>query len=395
MTRTDEPFAHSKTLKNISPSHPTLSIVSPIHCEEHGIAPFLNKLEEVLVPLHLTYEIILVDDGSSDNSWQRMQEESRNRNSLRCLRLSRNFGKEAALVAGLEAAQGLAVITLDSDLQHPPRCIPEMVHIWQQGKADLVEAQKSQRQKESFISGMFAKSFYSLFALVAPFNLKDASDFKLMDRKVLNAWKQLPERRVFFRGMSSWLGFRQEKVFFEPDDRTTGVSQWSFGAKMALAFDSLSAYSTRLLFFVWGLSFTFALFAFGVGGETLWMKFNDLAMSGFTTVILLILISTTAILASLCILSLYVRQIFYEVKQRPLYFISESATSLQHYIPDNKEQRLVLPKLTPRKSKKTSLHRKKRHSVYVYKRHCVSEHATTYGNSAYYQKDAHAVPTCS
>lgn len=307
----------------VSGSSPVLSVVSPIHCEELGLKAFLDRVEEVLRPLRLSYEIVLVDDGSTDSSWQRMHEEFTRRPSLRCLRLSRNFGKEAALVAGLHAARGQAVITLDSDLQHPPECIVEMVRLWQQGDVDLVEAQKSQRQKESFLSRLFAKSFYALFALVAPFDLKNASDFKLMDRKVLDAWKQLSERRVFFRGMSSWLGFRQKVVFFEPHDRQTGVSQWSFLAKIMLALDSLSAYTTRLLFLIWGLSLVFGLFAVGVGGEALWMKFQGRAMSGFTTVILLILISTASVLAALCLLSLYVRQIFYEVKGRPLYLISE------------------------------------------------------------------------
>lgn len=254
---------------------------------------------------------------------------------MHCLRLSRNFGKEAALAAGLNAAKGQAIITLDSDLQHPPECIVEMVRLWQQGEADVVEAQKSVRQKESFFSRLFAQSFYSLFAMVAPFSLKNASDFKLMDRKVLNAWKQLSERRVFFRGMSTWLGFRQKVVYFEPHERHSGTTQWSFVAKLVLALDSLSAYTTRLLFLVWGLTGLFGLFALGVAGEALWMKFHGSALSGFTTVILLILISTASILVSICLISLYIRQIFHEVKDRPLYLVSEhlenSPKSLQEH----------------------------------------------------------------
>ena len=322
---------HKETL----PHHPVLSIVSPIHCEELGLGAFLDKVEEVLAAIGLSYEIVLVDDGSKDNSWQRMQEEFHRRPFLRCLRLSRNFGKEAALAAGLNAAHGQAIITLDSDLQHPPDCIVDMVRLWQQGDVDVVEAQKSVRQKESFISRLFAQSFYSLFAMVAPFNLKNASDFKLMDRKVLNAWKQLSERRVFFRGMSTWLGFRQKVVFFEPHERHSGTTQWSFVAKLMLALDSLSAYTTRLLFLVWGLTGLFGLFALGVAGEALWMKFHGSAMSGFTTVILLILISTVSILVSICLVSLYIRQIFHEVKDRPLYLVSENLENSPQSLQDN------------------------------------------------------------
>ncbi|WP_051257854.1 glycosyltransferase family 2 protein [Desulfovibrio cuneatus] len=311
-------------VKETRSHHPVLSIVSPIHCEELGLGAFLDKIQEVLITIGLSYEIVLVDDGSTDNSWLRMQEEFHSRPFLRCLRLSRNFGKEAAMAAGLNAANGQAIITLDSDLQHPPECIVEMVRLWQQGDADVVEAQKSVRQKESFFSRLFAQSFYSVFALVTPFNLKNASDFKLMDRKALNAWKQLSERRVFFRGMSTWLGFRQKIVYFEPHERHSGTTQWSFLAKLMLALDSLSAYTTRLLFLVWGLTGLFGLFALAVAGEALWMKFHGSAMSGFTTVILLILISTAAILISICLLSLYIRQIFHEVKGRPLYLVSEN-----------------------------------------------------------------------
>ncbi len=365
-----------------SRSAPVLSVVSPVHCEELGIAAFLDKVEEVLASLHLSYEIVLIDDGSTDNSWQCMQNEAARRPTLRCLRLSRNFGKEAALVAGLDAARGQAVITLDSDLQHPPDCIPEMVRLWQQGEADLVEAQKSQRQKESFTARLFAKSFYALFALVAPFDLRNASDFKLMDRKVLNAWKQFPERRVFFRGLSSWVGFRQKVIFFEPHDRHAGVSQWSFQAKIVLALDSLSAYTTRLLVLIWGLSIGFAVFALGVGGEALWMKFQGLAMSGMTTVILLILISTASILAAMCLLSLYVRQIFYEVKCRPLYLISEDvgATDTKHtdYHDGQRQVQRNLP-LNVRKSavqESGAVHKKRRPRIYGGQHHHVTKPAT-------------------
>lgn len=330
------PSPHAAFLHKETPAHhPVLSIVSPIHCEELGLGAFLDKMEEVLATIGLSYEIVLVDDGSTDNSWQRMQEEFQRRPFLRCLRLSRNFGKEAALAAGLNAAHGQAIVTLDSDLQHPPECIVEMVRLWQQGEADVVEAQKSVRQKESFFSRLFAQSFYALFAMVAPFDLKNASDFKLMDRKVLLAWKQLAERRVFFRGMSTWLGFRQKVVYFEPHERHSGTTQWSFVAKLMLALDSLSAYTTRLLFLVWGLTGLFGLFALGVAGEALWMKFHGSAMSGFTTVILLILISTASVLVSICLISLYIRQIFHEVKGRPVYLVGEllenSPKSLQEH----------------------------------------------------------------
>jgi glycosyltransferase involved in cell wall biosynthesis len=306
-------------------SLPVLSVVSPVHCEEEGLAVFLDCLEENLIPLRLSYEILLVDDGSRDNTWARIIEESVRRPRLRALRLSRNFGKEAALVAGVDAAQGKAVITLDSDLQHPPTLIPQMVSLWRQGKAEVVEAQKIRRQRESLLSGWLARLFYLLFACLVPFDLKKASDFKLMDRIVVDAWAQLGERRVFFRGMSSWLGFRRLCLPFAPPDRERGVSQWSFAARVLLALDSLSAYTARPLGVIWIFGLLFAVFALLVGGEALWTHFAGRSVTGFTTVILLILITGTAVLWSVCLMSLYIRQIFHEVKARPRYLISEVA----------------------------------------------------------------------
>ncbi len=302
---------------------PVLSVVSPVHCEAPGLAAFLDRLEGVLRPLLLPYEIVLVDDGSTDDTWERMREESARRPELRCLRLSRNFGKEAALVAGLEAARGDAAVILDSDLQHPPELIPGMVAIWRRGEADIVEAEKTVRQKESFLSRQFARLYYSLFARVVRLDLRGASDFKLLDRKVLEAWKNMPERRVFFRGMSSWLGFRRAAVPFPPADRQSGISKWSYAARFMLALDSLSAYTAKPLFLILLMGAFFCAFALLMGSEALWMKFHGKAVTGFTTVILLILITGAAVLGSICLLSLYVRQIFHEVKQRPRYLVSE------------------------------------------------------------------------
>ncbi len=313
------------------PAHPSekpvLSVVSPVHCEGAGINAFLLSLEKTLDPLGLTWEVILVDDGSTDDSWLRMTEASWRFPWLRCLRLSRNFGKEAALVAGLEAALGRAVITLDSDLQHPPDKIPEIVKLWMSGEADIVEAQKSRRQSESASSRLFARFFYFIFDVISPFDLTNASDFKLLDRKVLEAWKQLPERRLFFRGMSRWVGFKRAEVLFPPEDRQNGFSKWSFVKKLVLALDSLSSYTSKPLSLIWMLGFLFVVLSVILGSEVLWNKISGQAMSGFTTVILLLLITGASVLGSICLLSLYVRQIFHEVKLRPRYLVSESVGS--------------------------------------------------------------------
>jgi len=325
---------------------PVLSVVSPVYCEQEGIRPFLDSVESAVRPLGVPFEIILIDDGSTDDSWQCILEESTSRPWLVGLRLSRNFGKEAALSAGLDAAGGKAVITLDSDLQHPPSLIPEMFALWRSGQADIVEAQKENRQRESAVSGFLARMFYALFAWLMPFNLEGASDFKLMDRRVVQAWSQLNERRVFFRGMNKWLGFRRTSILFTPPERLSGTTGWSFAAKLILALDSLSAYSTKLLSFVWVLSLVFAVGALFVGGEALWAKATGKAVTGFTTIILLTLIVGSALLAAICLLTLYLRQIFHEVKARPRYVLSEQI-AIRH----RPARKPPLPRPAPRRRK--------------------------------------------
>ncbi len=304
---------------------PTLSVVSPVYKEGAAISVFLDALEKVLGEIGDSYEIILVDDGSPDDSWQHMQREAASRGAVRCLRLSRNFGKEAALAAGLNAAAGDAVITLDSDMQHPPSLIPVMVAAWKEGKADIIEARKERRQTESRLDRCLATLFYRAFFWISTFDLSGASDFKLLDRKVVEAWQNLPERKMFYRGMTYWLGFRRMELPFTPAAREAGGTKWSFAKKFRLALDSMTAYTSKPLYLIWLMGLLFFVFSVVMGGEALVMKLRGQAMDGFTTVILLILITGSAILASICLLAIYLRQVFHEVKRRPRYIISERA----------------------------------------------------------------------
>ncbi len=306
---------------------PTLSLVSPIYREGASVVVFLDAVEEVLRGLGDSYEILLVDDGSPDDSWAHLVREAASRPALRCMRLSRNFGKEAALAAGLDAASGDAVITLDSDLQHPPALIPAMVAAWKDGAADIVEAHKEKRQAESLLDRFLARSFYRVFQWISSFDLAGASDFKLLDRKVVEAWKTLPERKIFYRGMTHWLGYRHRNIPFVPPARETGGTKWSFAKKFRLALDSMTAYTSKPLYIIWLLGLLFFLFALVMGGEAMLSKLRGDAMDGFTTVILLILITGSAVLASICLLAVYLRQVFHEIKRRPRYIISEYAGS--------------------------------------------------------------------
>ena len=242
---------------------------------------------------------------------------------ITAVRLSRNFGKENALCAGLETARGDAVIVMDGDLQHPPELIPKMIHIWHQSDADIVEAMKVSRGQESVISKIGSKVFYAIFNYLSGYNLKGASDYKLLDRKVVDAWLRMGERNLFFRGMTAWLGFKRVKIPFEVPVRIGGKSAWSTIKLIKLAIIGLTAFSSLPLHLITLLGCLFLVSAVPIGLQALYLKFIGRAVDGFTTVIVLLLIIGGLLMISLGIIGLYLARIYEEVKGRPRYLISE------------------------------------------------------------------------
>lgn len=309
----------------------TLSVVAPVYCEGGHLHKFVVSLTGVLTALRantgLDYEVVLVDDGSTDDTWPSMRTLTEQYANLRCLRLSRNFGKDAALSAGLAAAHGDAVVTMDSDMQHPAALIPEMVALWRTGAVDVVDVRKQERQVESFLSRICAVSFYRIFQMLTSYDLKGSGDFKLLDRKVVEAWKTLGERKLFYRGLTSWMGFRHEEILFRPCTRCGGTSKWSLARRVTLAVDSMTSFSGKPLLIIGIITLLFYGFSFIVGCETLWSYATGQAESGFTTVILLMLLTGSAILTGLCILSAYLHHAFVELKGRPRYLLAETLES--------------------------------------------------------------------
>jgi len=305
-----------------------LSIVAPVYCEGAHLHTFVDALAMRLTTLRkqadLDYEIVLVDDGSTDDTWQAMRVLRERHPCLRCLRLSRNFGKEAALAAGLEAARGDAVITMDSDMQHPIELIPAMVDMWRSGNVDVVDVCKQKRQPESLLSKLCAVTFYRIFQLLTSYDLQGSGDFKLLDRKVVEAWKHLGERKLFYRGLTSWMGYRHQQMLFTPPYRCGGCSKWSLARRTTLALDSVTAFSGKPLLVIGIITLLFYAVSFLAGCEALWSYATGQADSGFTTVILLILLTGSAILTGLCILSAYIHQAFIELKGRPRYLLAET-----------------------------------------------------------------------
>jgi dolichol-phosphate mannosyltransferase len=280
-----------------------------------------------MVDNHIDYQFVLIDDGSRDNTWQALEQLTRELPGIKALKLSRNFGKEAALCAGLDAADGDACIVMDADLQHPPELIPEMVRLWREEGYDVVEGTKSNRGKEGFLYKLGARLFYLTFRRLSGLDLGKASDFKLMDRKVVDAWRQLLERGTFFRGMSAWVGFNRCQLPFAVERRITGSSKWSpikLGMLFISAVTAFSSLPLQIITFLGGLFFIGSL---ALAAQTLYMKSVGIAFTGFTTVILLQLIIGSALMLSLGIIGTYLARIYEEVKYRPRYLISNKALS--------------------------------------------------------------------
>ena len=285
---------------------------------------FVASVRHMLDQCSIPYELVLIDDGSSDNSWPIISKEAAASSTIRGFRLSRNFGKEAALCAGLEKARGAAVIIMDGDGQHPASLLPEMIRLWKATGADIVQAVKRSRGQESFSNKASALGFYVLLKKFSGFDLRGASDFKLMSRKAVDAWLTMRERNVFFRGMTAWMGFTTVQIPFEVAQRSTGQSTWSYLKRLKLAITGITAFSTMPLQLVSFVGLVFLVFSIVLGAQTVYLKLTGQAVSGFTTVILLELIIGSFLMISLGIIGEYLARIYREVKGRPRYLVTES-----------------------------------------------------------------------
>lgn len=301
-----------------------ICVVMPVYNEGEQIYENVQEVHAILEGVGVEHKFLLVNDGSTDSSWQeigRLQEDLLEHVSA--VNFARNFGKEAALCAGAAMASGDAIVTLDADLQHPPELIPEMIRLWQEEGYDVVEAVKAERADQSKVVKVGANVFYRTFSKMTGLGLDQATDFKLLDRKVVEAWKQLDETNTFFRGMTAWVGFKRYELPFTVQKRTSGKSSWSFGGLFKLAVDAITAYTAKPLYAVFLMGLIFLLIAVIIGIQTLVNFIIGSAVTGFTTVILLVLFSSALIMLSLGIVGLYLSKTYAEVKHRPRYIIAE------------------------------------------------------------------------
>jgi polyisoprenyl-phosphate glycosyltransferase len=301
-----------------------LSVVVPVFNEEETLRELHGRLSGALPPVEV-WEVILVDDGSSDRSWPLMRELSAVDPRLRLVRLSRNFGHQAAITAGLEAARGDAVVVIDADLQDPPELIPELVSRWRDGY-DVVYAVRAERMGENRVRLFAISLFYKLFRRISGGDIPaNVGDFRLVSRRVVDALMAMPERARFLRGMTSWVGFKQTGVEYRRDPRYAGASKYPPRKLVRLALDGIVSFSTIPIKLVAWLGFVLVLFCLVVLSWTLYTRFfTHSAPQGWTSLLVVVLLLGGVQLLSLGIIGQYVARIFDEVKQRPLYLVAET-----------------------------------------------------------------------
>ena len=299
-----------------------LSVVLPAYNEEESVPLAADVIGDLLTQAGIDHELIFVNDGSRDHTWRAIQEAAARRPQVRGIRFSRNFGKEAAIFAGLAQARGDCCVVLDCDLQHPPEKILEMYRLWQQGW-QVVEGVKISRGKESPLHTLAAKTFYRFLSGATRIDMSHASDFKLLDRRAVDVLVAMREKNAFVRALSSWIGFDTAQVEFEVQPRAAGESKWSLRSLTRYAVTNLAAFSTAPLQIVTILGVLVFLCSLVLGCWSLWQKINGQALEGFTTVILLLLLIGSALMVCLGILGYYIAKIYEEIKDRPRYIVSD------------------------------------------------------------------------
>lgn len=298
-----------------------LSVILPSYNEEMMVERAGERLGQLLEGEKIKFELIFVDDGSKDATWSKIEEMAKRYKFIRGIHFSRNFGKEAAVFAGLAQATGDVVAVMDCDLQHPPQTLVEMYHLWEQGY-EVIEGVKTSRGKESAIHKKCAGFFYGIMSKATKVDMQNASDFKMMDRKAVDSILSLPERNMFFRATSSWVGFQTTSVEFEVQEREAGESKWSTWSLVKYAFTNIVAFTTVPLQFVTvggGVCFLLSLCLIIY---SLVQYFTGHAIEGYTTTIMVLLLIGSAIMLSLGVIGYYIAKIYEEVKHRPRYIIS-------------------------------------------------------------------------
>lgn len=301
-----------------------LSIILPVFDEEEMLQKTIASISQQLSTEDVDFELIVIDDGSNDKTWEILTRLSIEQPQIRGVSLSRNFGKEHAVMAGLKYASGEIAIVMDGDLQHPATTIPLMLKKWRDTNCDVVNAVKTGRKNESASGSFIVKLFYKIYRYGTGISLKGATDFKLLNRKVIDTYVSLAERDLFFRGLISWVGFHQETVVFEVDERLLGKSKWNPLQRLIMAINATTSFSSLPLQLVTITGVLFLLGAIVLGIQTLFNWYMGTALEGFTTIILLLLFIGAVLMISLGIIGQYISRIYTEIKRRPVFLIKKT-----------------------------------------------------------------------
>ncbi len=305
-------------------TQPLLSVVIPFYNEAGGIHGLFSRLTPALDALGVPWEAVCVNDGSRDATLQELILTARADPRIKVIDLSRNFGKEKAMSAGLAQAKGDVVVPMDADLQHPPEAIADMLVKWREGY-DVVYAVRDQRTGQGWLEKLFAKAFYWCFDNLSDVPLpREVGDFRLMDRKVIDAVNHMPERSRFMKGIFAWVGFRQTGILYHQEERTVGASKFNFMHLLRFAFDGLTSFSNFPLR-VWGVigacvsGLAFFYICIRIVRTLIW----GIDVPGYESTLVSVLFLGGVQLLSLGILGDYLGRVFDEVKGRPLYIIRE------------------------------------------------------------------------
>ncbi|MBF0374683.1 MAG: glycosyltransferase family 2 protein [Alphaproteobacteria bacterium] len=303
----------------------TLTVVLPFHNEQAGVAALFARLMPVLDGLGLSFEVLCVEDGSRDATFETLRDVALADPRIRVLRFARNFGKEVALTAGLNHARGEAVVLMDSDLQHPPELIADFVRLWREGW-QMVYAQRRRRDTDSAARKMASGAFYWLFRLVSEVTIPEgAGDFRLLDRKVVDALNAMPERSRFMKGLMSWVGFRQTGIDYDVEQRFAGRSTFNLWKLFLFAMDGLVSFSNVPLrmwsWFGFGISAISGLYGLFV---LMWALLHGRDLPGYTSLFTAVVFLGGLQLVTLGIIGEYLGRVHTEVKRRPLYLLSDT-----------------------------------------------------------------------
>ena len=300
-----------------------LSVVIPAFNEQEMVPAAAEQIDGILSRAGIPHELIFIDDGSRDATWAEIRAESERRDTVRGVHFSRNFRKEAAIFAGLQAADGDCVAVIDCDLQHPPEKLVEMYRLWEQG-VEVVEGVKTDRGEESLAHRVAAKTFYRLISEATHIDMTRASDFKLLDRKAVNVLLSMREKRAFFRALSSWIGFRTAEVPYEVRERAAGESKWSTWLLIKYALSNNTAFTSLPLHLITGCGAASFLAALIVGIVSIVRLAMGRVVTGRTGAVILLLFLSGLIMVGLGIIGYYLGNIYMEIQDRPRFIVSET-----------------------------------------------------------------------